>query len=167
MYVDPYAANVAHHNTTLLVIRELPHTMLVCSTAHTFHFRWFVRLVRTLSTKDWFQDQIWYCCKPIPHWYSCCQVTMVQSISLETPTSITEELKLLTLCNLFTNQPKRRGDLFPSFFFFINTIMTTETSPLSRQPDQLDYSSPTQFRFILNQIPKVQFFLFRLRISLA
>ena len=37
--------------------------------------------------------------------------------------------------------------------------MTTETSPLSRQPDQLDYSSPTQFRFILNQIPKVQFFV--------
>ena len=37
--------------------------------------------------------------------------------------------------------------------------MTTETSPLNRQPDQLDYSSPTQFRFILNQIPKVQFFI--------
>ena len=37
--------------------------------------------------------------------------------------------------------------------------MTTETSPLNRQPDQLDYSSPTQFRFILNQIPKVQFFV--------
>ena len=37
--------------------------------------------------------------------------------------------------------------------------MTTETSPLNRQPDQLDYSSPTQFRFILDQIPKVQFFV--------
>ena len=37
--------------------------------------------------------------------------------------------------------------------------MTTETSPLNRQPDKLDYSSPTQFRFILNQIPKVQFFV--------
>ena len=37
--------------------------------------------------------------------------------------------------------------------------MTTETSPLNRQPDKLVYSSPTQFRFILNQIPKVQFFV--------
>ena len=37
--------------------------------------------------------------------------------------------------------------------------MTTETSPLNRQPDKLDYSSPTQFRFILNQIPTVQFFV--------
>jgi hypothetical protein len=36
--------------------------------------------------------------------------------------------------------------------------MTTETSPLNRQPDKLDYSSPTQFRFMINQLPKVQFF---------
>ena len=36
--------------------------------------------------------------------------------------------------------------------------MTTETSPLSRQPTALDYSSPTQFRFIINQLPKVQYF---------
>ena len=36
--------------------------------------------------------------------------------------------------------------------------MATETSPLNRQPDKLDYSSPTQFRFMINQLPKVQFF---------
>jgi len=36
--------------------------------------------------------------------------------------------------------------------------MTTETSPLNRQPTALDYSSPTQFRFIINQLPKVQYF---------
>ena len=36
--------------------------------------------------------------------------------------------------------------------------MTTETSPLNRQPTKLDYSSPTQFRFMINQLPKVQFF---------
>jgi len=30
--------------------------------------------------------------------------------------------------------------------------------PLSRQPDKLDYASPTQFRFIINQLPKVEFF---------
>ena len=38
--------------------------------------------------------------------------------------------------------------------------MTTDTSPLSRQPDsdRLDYSSPTQFRFMIHQLPKVEFF---------
>jgi len=36
--------------------------------------------------------------------------------------------------------------------------MTTETSPLSRQPTVLDYSSPTQFRFMIHQLPKVEFF---------
>ena len=36
--------------------------------------------------------------------------------------------------------------------------MTTETSPLNRQPTKLDYSSPTQFRFLINQLPKVEYF---------
>ena len=36
--------------------------------------------------------------------------------------------------------------------------MTTETSPLNRQPTALDYSSPTQFRFLINQLPIVQYF---------
>ena len=36
--------------------------------------------------------------------------------------------------------------------------MTTETSPLNRQPTKLDYTSPTQFRFLINQLPKVQYF---------
>ena len=36
--------------------------------------------------------------------------------------------------------------------------MTTTTSPLDRQPTALDYSSPTQFRFLINQLPKVQYF---------
>ena len=36
--------------------------------------------------------------------------------------------------------------------------MTTSQSPLSRQPTKLDYASPTQFRFMLNQLPKVEFF---------
>ena len=36
--------------------------------------------------------------------------------------------------------------------------MTTETSPLNRQPTALDYTSPTQFRFLINQLPKVQYF---------
>ena len=31
--------------------------------------------------------------------------------------------------------------------------------PLDRQPDKLDYASPTQFRFGINQLPKVEFFI--------
>ena len=36
--------------------------------------------------------------------------------------------------------------------------MATSTSPISRQPDKLDYLSPTQFKFNINQLPKVEFF---------
>ena len=36
--------------------------------------------------------------------------------------------------------------------------MTTAQSPLSRQPEKLDYASPTQFRFGIHQLPKVEFF---------
>ena len=36
--------------------------------------------------------------------------------------------------------------------------MTTAQSPIARQPDKLDYASPTQFRFGINQLPKVEFF---------
>ena len=35
--------------------------------------------------------------------------------------------------------------------------MATETT-FSRQPTKLDYSSPTQFRFLINQLPKVEYF---------
>jgi len=37
--------------------------------------------------------------------------------------------------------------------------MVTATSPLARQPDKLDYTSPTQFRFGIHQLPKVEFFV--------
>ena len=36
--------------------------------------------------------------------------------------------------------------------------MVTSTSPLARQPDQLDYASPSQFRFGIKQLPDVEFF---------
>ena len=36
--------------------------------------------------------------------------------------------------------------------------MVTAQSPLARQPEQLDYASPTQFRFGIHQLPKVEFF---------
>ena len=31
--------------------------------------------------------------------------------------------------------------------------------PIGRQPTELDYASPTQFRMIINQLPKVEFFI--------
>ena len=36
--------------------------------------------------------------------------------------------------------------------------MATAQSPLARQPDKLDYASPTQFKFGIVQLPKVEFF---------
>ena len=36
--------------------------------------------------------------------------------------------------------------------------MATAQSPLARQPDKLDYASPTQFKFNINQLPKVECF---------
>ena len=41
-----------------------------------------------------------------------------------------------------------------SLFYIINNVMTS----ISRQPTKLDYSSPTQFKFTINQLPKVEFF---------
>ena len=36
--------------------------------------------------------------------------------------------------------------------------MVTATSPLSRQPTKLDYASPTQFKFNILKLPKVEYF---------
>ena len=36
--------------------------------------------------------------------------------------------------------------------------MATAQSPLERQPEKLDYASPTQFKFGIHQLPKVEFF---------
>ena len=33
-----------------------------------------------------------------------------------------------------------------------------ETGPIARQPTKLDYASPTQFKFGIHQLPKVEFF---------
>ena len=50
------------------------------------------------------------------------------------------------------------GNFGSPLFFIINSNMATAQSPLARQPDQLDYASPTQFRFGILQLPKVEFF---------
>jgi len=67
-------------------------------------------------------------------------------------------LKSLTLCNHKITTNKLERGLATPLFFCINSSMTTSQSPLSRQPTKLDYASPTQFRFMLNQLPKVEFF---------
>jgi len=67
-------------------------------------------------------------------------------------------LKSLTLCNHKITTNKLERGLATPLFFCINSSMTTSQSPLSRQPTKLDYLSPTQFRFLINQLPKVEFF---------
>ena len=52
----------------------------------------------------------------------------------------------------------RKGLLYGVLFCIINTDMATEQSPIARQPTKLDYSSPTQFKFGILQLPKVEFF---------
>jgi len=42
------------------------------------------------------------------------------------------------------------------FFVVINRCMSE--GPLSRQPTKLDYANSTQFRFIINQLPLVEYF---------
>jgi hypothetical protein len=65
-------------------------------------------------------------------------------------------LKLLTLCKI--RKLLNLGEHLAPPFFVINRYMATAQSPLARQPDQLDYASPTQFRFGIQQLPKVEFF---------
>ena len=67
-------------------------------------------------------------------------------------------LKLQTLCNnKITTQVKLGRGLRTSLFFVINSYMATSRT-IDRQPTKLDYASPTQFRFGINQLPKVEFF---------
>ena len=49
----------------------------------------------------------------------------------------------------------RKGLPYEVLFCIINSSMTTT---ISRQPTKLDYSSPTQFKFTIAQLPKVEFF---------
>ena len=116
VYVDPYAANVPHHNTTLSVIKEHHHMMLVCSTAHTYHYKWFVQLVRTLSNQRLVSRQDMELLQTHSILEQLLLVTDGAINISSVPTSITEKLKLLTLCNFFTYQPKEEGIYSPLFF---------------------------------------------------
>ena len=67
VYVDPYSANVsAKLNSMLLVIKVLHLMTLVYSTAHMFHYKWFVQLDKiAFQPKNWFQDSLRNGSKPI------------------------------------------------------------------------------------------------------
>ena len=77
---------------------------------------------------------------------------------MRTPTLGIVALKSQTLCN---NKKKvcdqTWGVLERVLPFLINTYMAT-TRTIDRQPDKLDYLSPTQFKFNIHQLPKVEFF---------
>ena len=85
---------------------------------------------------------------------------------MRTPTLGIVALKSQTLCN---NKKKvcdqtlgvlRKGA--PFSYKYLNA--TTRT--IDRQPDKLDYLSPTQFKFNIHQLPKVEFFTVSAQIPL-
>ena len=100
-------------STTLLVIRELHHMTLVFSTAHTFHCKWFVQLVRILSNQklDLRQDMVLLKI----HLLLVMQqmLLLVQMITLTT-----EEFKSPTLCNNKKRfKRKTKGEFLLPFFY--------------------------------------------------
>ena len=58
VYIDPYSANSAADQYYVAGYKGSSLTTLVCSTALTFPFRWFVQLVRTPSAQDRIQDSL-------------------------------------------------------------------------------------------------------------
>ena len=91
--------------------------MLVCSTAHTFHYKWFVQLVNTLSNQrlDLRQDMV--STNPF-HTGTVAASAEEQSQLLQILINTTEELKLLTLCNINKLDYKLGGSLTPLFFVY-------------------------------------------------
>jgi len=112
-----------------VVIRVLPLMMLASSTAHTFLFRWFVRLVKVPSSPrlvskpvtEWLQTHLLLPVRlllvtrltPMRHW-------------MRTPTLGIVGLKLPTLCKsrVIRKVRSKLGEVFgPPFFYYINSIM--------------------------------------------
>jgi len=107
-------------STMLLVIRVLPLMMQVCSTAHTFLFRWFVQLERTPSSPRLASrpDMVWLLTPSLKE-----QLRVLEDSEL-TPTAITEEFLLRTSCDIGF-KPYFQGTLWvPFFMLFINNHKT-------------------------------------------
>jgi len=100
-------------NSLLLVTKVLTLMMLVCSTAHTFLFRWFVLLVRTPSSPRLASrpDMVWL----LTHLQMVLIRIWVPSRLVLTDT--TEELLLRTSCefisHIFRDLQKRSFFLCP------------------------------------------------------
>jgi hypothetical protein len=104
-------------STTLLVIRVLPLTTLVYSTAHTFLSKWFVPLVRTPSSPR--LDS-----RPATAWsptHSLRALLLVLALLPRTSTATTEESRFKTSCDLDSHicQGVRKDP-----FFYLNTNKT-------------------------------------------
>ena len=114
VYIDPYAANSAPiPSTTLLVIRVLLLMTLVCSTAHTFLFRWFVPLVRTPSNLR--LDSRLATESLLTH--SRKAPLLAQAHSPVTPTVTTDVLRFPTSCDSSSHISQR---VFGPSFFCLN-----------------------------------------------
>ena len=91
--------------------------MLVSSTAHTFHYRWFVQLVRILSN----QKSVLKLVTVLHKTHS--QLLMLQMLSLgQTTIHTTDEYKSQTLCNhkkdLTVNL---KGEFRTPLFLYLNS----------------------------------------------
>ena len=65
------------------------------------------------------------------------------------------------LLSCFRKKYRKRGGLYGRLFFglkfIINSSMTT-LKVIDRQPTKMDYASPTQFKFSIVKLPKVEYF---------
>ena len=100
--------------STMLSVTKVHLLMtLDYSTAHTFLYRWFVRLVRIHSNQklDSRPDMVWL------RTHSHKELLRDLEHSHVTQTVTTEELRLLTLCNLEITISFKRMSLTSSFFY--------------------------------------------------
>jgi len=96
--------------TTLLwVTKVLLRSTQVCSTAHTYHYRWFVRLGKTASSQKSGS-------KLVTAWYRThSQMVLLQQLRVllhRTPTSTTEEFVYRT----YSNNKKKGGSTAPLYY---------------------------------------------------
>ena len=104
-------------STMLLDTKVLHHTMQDCSTAHTFHYRWFVQLEKTASSlkSDLRHVMVWlrtHSHKELPKDWVLLQ---------RMPTVTTDVLLLRTLCKKFISSLLHKDSPSGGSFFYLNT----------------------------------------------
>ena len=105
------------HSTTLWDTKVLHHMTQDYSTAHTFHYRWFVLWERTPSSQklDLRPDMVWL------QTHSLKEQLKVLVESRQTVTDTIRELQLQTLCNKILHTLKEIPSGV-SFFMCFNSI---------------------------------------------